>query len=31
LTNSRKDLGYDPQFSFEDGVADYMKWLYPEK
>jgi len=31
LTNSRKDLGYEPQFSFEDGVADYMKWLYPEK
>ncbi len=29
LTNSRKELGYEPQFSFEDGVADYMKWLYP--
>jgi ADP-L-glycero-D-manno-heptose 6-epimerase len=29
LTNSRKDLGYEPQFSFEQGVADYMKWLYP--
>jgi ADP-L-glycero-D-manno-heptose 6-epimerase len=29
LTNARKDLGYDPQFSFEQGVADYMKWLYP--
>ena len=31
LTNARKDLGYEPQFSFEDGVADYMKWLYPKK
>jgi len=31
LTNSRKDLGYEPQFSFEDGVADYMKWLYPKQ
>lgn len=30
LTNSRKDLGYEPQFTFEKGVADYMKWLYPE-
>jgi ADP-L-glycero-D-manno-heptose 6-epimerase len=29
LTNSRKALGYEPQFSFETGVADYMKWLYP--
>jgi ADP-L-glycero-D-manno-heptose 6-epimerase len=29
LTNARKDLGYEPQFSFEQGVADYMKWLYP--
>ena len=29
LTNARKHLGYAPQFSFEDGVADYMKWLYP--
>lgn len=31
LTNARQDLGYEPQFSFEDGVADYMKWLYPER
>ncbi|MFN2508439.1 MAG: ADP-glyceromanno-heptose 6-epimerase [Chthoniobacterales bacterium] len=30
LTNARKQLGYDPQFSFEEGVANYMKWLYPE-
>ena len=29
LTNARKELGYEPQFSFEDGVADYMRWLYP--
>jgi ADP-L-glycero-D-manno-heptose 6-epimerase len=29
LSNSRKGLGYEPEFSFEQGVADYMKWLYP--
>jgi ADP-L-glycero-D-manno-heptose 6-epimerase len=29
LTNARKELGYEPRFSFEEGVADYMKWLYP--
>jgi ADP-L-glycero-D-manno-heptose 6-epimerase len=29
LTNARKELGYEPQFSFEKGVADYMRWLYP--
>ena len=29
LTNARKELGYEPKFSFEEGVADYMKWLYP--
>ncbi|HZE12523.1 MAG TPA: ADP-glyceromanno-heptose 6-epimerase [Chthoniobacterales bacterium] len=29
LTNARKELGYEPEFSFETGVADYMKWLYP--
>jgi ADP-L-glycero-D-manno-heptose 6-epimerase len=29
LTNARKALSYEPQFSFEAGVADYMKWLYP--
>ena len=29
LTNVRKALGYEPQFSLETGVADYMKWLYP--
>ncbi len=31
LTSVREDLGYEPQFSFEDGVADYMRWLYPAK
>ncbi|HEV2804334.1 MAG TPA: ADP-glyceromanno-heptose 6-epimerase [Chthoniobacterales bacterium] len=29
LTNARQALGYEPRFSFEEGVADYMKWLYP--
>ncbi|MEO8440834.1 MAG: ADP-glyceromanno-heptose 6-epimerase [Spartobacteria bacterium] len=29
LTNVRRSLGYEPQFSLEEGVADYMKWLYP--
>jgi len=30
LTAVRGALGYEPQFSLETGVADYMKWLYPE-
>ena len=29
LTSARKSLGYEPQFSLETGVADYMEWLYP--
>ena len=29
LTKVRDALGYEPRFSFEEGVADYMKWLYP--
>lgn len=29
LTNVRSALGYQPQFSLETGVADYMRWLYP--
>ena len=29
LTNVRKALDYEPQFSLEKGVADYMRWLYP--
>jgi len=30
LTSVRKGLGYEPRFTLETGVADYMKWLYPE-
>jgi ADP-L-glycero-D-manno-heptose 6-epimerase len=30
LTSVRSALGYQPQFTLETGVADYMKWLYPE-
>ncbi|MDQ6622277.1 MAG: ADP-glyceromanno-heptose 6-epimerase [Verrucomicrobiota bacterium] len=30
LTSARAELGYQPQFTFEEGVADYMKWLYPK-
>jgi ADP-L-glycero-D-manno-heptose 6-epimerase len=29
LTNARRDLGYQPRFPLEDGVRDYMQWLYP--
>ncbi len=29
LANVRQALGYEPQFPLETGVADYMKWLYP--
>jgi len=28
LTSARKGLKYEPQFSLEDGVLDYMQWLY---
>jgi ADP-L-glycero-D-manno-heptose 6-epimerase len=28
LTSARKALSYTPQFSLEDGVRDYMQWLY---
>jgi len=31
LEQVRIGLGYEPEFSFEAGVADYMKWLYPPK
>ena len=31
LTNARKALRYEPRFSLEDGVRDYMQWLYPAK
>jgi ADP-L-glycero-D-manno-heptose 6-epimerase len=29
LTKVRGALGYQPQFSLERGVADYLEWLYP--
>ena len=29
LDNVRSALGYQPQFSLERGVADYVEWLYP--
>jgi len=28
LTNARSALGYEPRFTLEDGVRDYMQWLY---
>ncbi|HEU0275230.1 MAG TPA: ADP-glyceromanno-heptose 6-epimerase [Candidatus Udaeobacter sp.] len=28
LTNARRALGYEPRFPLEDGVRDYMYWLY---
>jgi ADP-L-glycero-D-manno-heptose 6-epimerase len=28
LNNARAALGYKPRFSLEEGVADYMQWLY---
>jgi ADP-L-glycero-D-manno-heptose 6-epimerase len=29
LAHVRQALGYEPKFSLETGVADYMRWLYP--
>ena len=29
LTNARSALGYEPRFPLEDGVRDYIRWLYP--
>jgi nucleoside-diphosphate-sugar epimerase len=29
LTNARTAFGYEPRFPLEDGVRDYMQWLYP--
>ncbi len=29
LTQVRNNLGYEPRYPLETGVADYMKWLYP--
>jgi ADP-L-glycero-D-manno-heptose 6-epimerase len=28
LTSARKALSYEPRFSLEDGVCDYMQWLF---
>jgi ADP-L-glycero-D-manno-heptose 6-epimerase len=28
LTNARRALGYEPRFPLEEGVRDYMQWLY---
>jgi len=28
LTSARNALRYEPRFSLEDGVRDYMQWLY---
>lgn len=28
LTSARKALKYEPRFSLEEGVRDYMQWLY---
>lgn len=30
LSRARAALGYEPQFTLEQGVADYVRWLYPE-
>jgi ADP-L-glycero-D-manno-heptose 6-epimerase len=30
LSRVRKALGYEARFPLEQGVADYMQWLYPE-
>jgi ADP-L-glycero-D-manno-heptose 6-epimerase len=29
LTQVRGSLGYEPKYSLETGVADYMRWVYP--
>jgi ADP-L-glycero-D-manno-heptose 6-epimerase len=31
LTSARKALKYEPRFSLEEGVRDYMQWLYSAK
>jgi ADP-L-glycero-D-manno-heptose 6-epimerase len=28
LTNARQALGYEPRFPLEEGVRDYMQWLF---
>jgi ADP-L-glycero-D-manno-heptose 6-epimerase len=30
LSRARSALGYEPRFSLEAGVKDYMEWLYPK-
>src|SRR5438445_3778298 len=30
LTNARGALGYKPRFPLQEGVRDYMQWLYPD-
>jgi ADP-L-glycero-D-manno-heptose 6-epimerase len=30
LDRVRSALGYEPQYPLEDGVRDYIEWLYPE-
>ncbi|MCC6573826.1 MAG: ADP-glyceromanno-heptose 6-epimerase [Planctomycetes bacterium] len=27
LTRSRRELGYEPQYTLEKGIADYVRWL----
>jgi len=27
LSRSREDLGYEPEYSLERGVAEYIEWL----
>jgi len=29
LANAREQLDYEPRYRLEEGVADYMSWLYP--
>jgi ADP-L-glycero-D-manno-heptose 6-epimerase len=29
LTRAKSALGYEPRYPLEQGVADYMQWLYP--
>jgi ADP-L-glycero-D-manno-heptose 6-epimerase len=31
LAQVHSSLGYEPKYPLETGVADYMKWLYPEE
>jgi len=31
LSRARQGLGYEPRFSLEQGVTDYMNWLYPKE